>query len=419
MSLSLLVQLLERAGRLFGLALAPVFLAPEPPVSAHPTIAATLTFVALVLVVVAAQRVRKRIATREADLGAALVVLSILISLVCAVVFQDARAPLGRGVPFVAVPLWFGLATIAWTVVRKRFPDEPLAKARLAAIATLGVGLAQLGASASWLASAEKAWWVTLMREGNSDRALAALSGTNQDAARMRSLVDRCIATNPTHCVCLARRADLQRRSRDLEAALADARSAATKCPSEPSVQVALVTVLVAKGDSKQAEEAARSALQLSDDARLHYALALALEGQGRVQEATDAVRKAIALGAGRDAELLDAALSILSGDLERATMTLNALVAASPNDAEARYNQALIADKKNDYNRAREGYLAALKLDPTLAHARYNLALLTLRRGVVDEARHHARKFAELSPGDPRIAELERRIEAASSGRR
>ncbi|WP_420894956.1 tetratricopeptide repeat protein [Sorangium cellulosum] len=72
-------------------------------------------------------------------------------------------------------------------------------------------------------------------------------------------------------------------------------------------------------------------------------------------------------------------------------------------------YNLALIDDKRGDYNGAREGYLAALKADPRNADARYNLALLTFRAGIVEESRHHARKFLEAFPEDPRSGQLAR----------
>jgi len=84
-------------------------------------------------------------------------------------------------------------------------------------------------------------------------------------------------------------------------------------------------------------------------------------------------------------------------------------IVAADPTDAEALYDLALIADKRGDYNGARSGYLAALRYDSTLADARYNLVMLTQKRGVFEEAKHHAKKFAEAYPNDPRGADLAR----------
>lgn len=418
MNSHLIVHVLERAGRLFGLALAPVFLPPEPAASPHPNFAALLVLVAFALLIAAALRMRARIASREASLAAALVILAVAASVVCAAYFRDARAPLGRGVLFVALPLWTGLAAAVWATLHKRLAEQPASRRALAAVATFGVGLAQLAASAPWITSVERMWWVTLTRDGNSPRALDELVRTNHDVSALRAIVDRCLTTNPKQCACLSKRSDLQRRSRNVDAALADARLAVTTCPADVTAQVAHVVALVAKGEAPQAEQVARTALAQSTDPKLDYALAVALEGQGRLPDAIAAARRAVERGAGRDAELLVAALAIISNDLDAATTTLNALVAASPNDAEARYNLALVADKKNEYNRAREGYLATLKADPTLVNARYNLALLTLRRGVIEEARHHARKFAEAAPGDPRIPELMRRVDAAKPTR-
>jgi len=414
MDLHLVSLIIERAGRLVGLALAPTVLPAEPAPPTHPNLGAFFVALAMGLVFVAANRLRMRIASRAALAGSALVGASLVISLVCAAYFRDARAPLGRGVLFVALPLWAGLATCVWTTMRTRFPDKPTTQSLYAAIATAAIGLIQLGISAPWLASPDRMWAITLTRGGNGDRALDELTKGNRDPAFVQGILDRCLANNPTQCTCLARRSNLRVRARDFDNAIADARTASTSCAADPGSHVALAVALSAKGEVKEAEQVARNALGWSTDPRLQYALAAALQSQGRIPEATDIARKAVEQGAGRDAQMLLAALAILGGDLDTASATLEALLKVSPNDAEARYNLALIADKKNDYNRAREGYLAALRLDPNLVNARYNLALLTLRRGVVDESRHHARKFAEAAPGDPRIPELMKRVEGA-----
>lgn len=414
MNFHLIAYVLERAGRLFGLALAPVLFPPEPAASQQPNVSAALIAVAFALVVAASLRMRTRLASRASTLAAAFVIVSIVASIVCAAYFRDARAPLARGLLIVAVPLWAGLASAMWATLEQRFSDLSLTRRKAATAAVAALGLGQIALSVPWISSPERMWWVTLLRNGDSVRALDELAKTNTHPSALRTLLNGCISTNPNQCTCLSRRSDLERRAGEIDAAVADARQAATTCPSDAAMQVSLVFALVAKGEAVQAEESARAALRQSDTPQLHYALAAALQGQGRSQDALASARKAVELGAGRDAQLFLAALAILANDLDTATSTLNALVAAFPNDAEARYNLALIADKKNDYNHAREGYLAALKADPTLANARYNLALLTLRRGVVEEARHHARKFAELAPGDPRAAELMRRIDSA-----
>lgn len=408
----LISLVIERAGRLVGLALAPAVLPAEPAPPAQPGLAAFFVLLVMGLVVVAANRLRVRIASRSALVGSALVVFSLVVSIVCAAYFRDARAPLGRGVLFVAVPLWAGLATCVWATMRMRFPDKPASRAIYAAIATAAIGLIQLGVSAPWLSSTDRMWAISLTRGGNGDRALEELTKTNHDPAFLQGILDRCIANNPGQCTCLSRRSSLRVRARDYDNAIADARAATTSCATDPGAHVALSVALSSKGDVKEAEQVARDALVWSNDSRLHYALAAALQSQARIPEAIELARKAVEQGAGRDAQMLLAALCIVSNDLDTATSTLKTLIAASPNDAEARYNLALIADKKNDYNGAREGYLAALRIDPSLANARYNLALLTFRRGIVEESRHHARKFAELVPGDPRIPELMKRVE-------
>lgn len=145
-------------------------------------------------------------------------------------------------------------------------------------------------------------------------------------------------------------------------------------------------------------------------EADTHYRAALELEAAGRLVEARGEVELALAGGAGRDAHLLAAKLAILRDDLDVATKLLEPL-AVDGTDALVLYNLGLIAQRRGVYNSARTRYLAALKADPAYAPARYNLALLTYDAGIKDEAQHHALKFIEQSPGDPRNAELRTRV--------
>ena len=417
-----IVETLFRAVRLFGLAVAPFAFAPEPPSNHGPTIIAPIAVMALGAIVVAAVRLRARLGTRPADAAAVLLVASVISALVCGAYFRGPNAPLGRGLLFVAAPLWTGLALVAYAVTRRRTSDKPASKSIAAALVVFAVGAASIGASFGAFRSADRMWWATLLRGGDTSRALDELLGKalrSRDFGAALGVLDRCVAEQPGSCLCLARRAELRTKTNDVASALVDAQSAASRCPKDPEVTAALVSALVANGDAAQGELAARRALASSDAAILHHALAMALDRQGRTTDALASARRAIELGAGRDAELLLGALLIRENDLEAAAKVLGALVSRSPSDADALYNLALIADKRDEYNRAREGYLAALRADPKLANARYNLALLTSRHGVVDEARHHARKFAELSPGDPRVADLMRRIEVTAAAKK
>jgi tetratricopeptide (TPR) repeat protein len=145
--------------------------------------------------------------------------------------------------------------------------------------------------------------------------------------------------------------------------------------------------------------------------AETHYVQALELESAGRLVEARAEVDLALAAGAGRDARLLAAKLAILRNDLDGASNLL-APLGNDQADALVQYNIGLVAQRRNEYNRARTAYLAAVKADPNYAPARFNLAILTWDNGVREEAQHHARKFLELSPGDPRAAELSAKVE-------
>jgi tetratricopeptide (TPR) repeat protein len=173
-----------------------------------------------------------------------------------------------------------------------------------------------------------------------------------------------------------------------------------------------LAQALALAGQAEAAEREAQAGLaEGGDPAKLRYALALAYERTGRYPEASQEAARAVDAGAGREARLLAGALAILINDLDAAARWLEPLVKEDPDDAEARYNLALIADKRGDYNAARQGYLATLKADPRNGDARYNLALLTSRAGVTEEARHHVRKLIDMFPDDPRGKQLAQSI--------
>lgn len=142
-----------------------------------------------------------------------------------------------------------------------------------------------------------------------------------------------------------------------------------------------------------------------------HYLKALELEAAGRYVEAKIEVDQALTHGAGRDAHILAAKLAVLRDDLPAASDLL-AKYAGDTNDALVQYNLGLIAQRRNEYNKARNAYLAAAKADPTLSAARFNLAILTWDAGVHEEARHHARKFLEMAPADPRGADLRAKVQ-------
>jgi tetratricopeptide (TPR) repeat protein len=312
----------------------------------------------------------------------------------------------------VAVPLWAGLAAVAYAIAARRLPGARLG----AAMVIGGVGVALVAPAARSINSPEAMWLDALHKDGSNMAAVVALTREPLRAKGVPGALEvlsRCDA-----CACQARRAELGlKQGAPMDQVIRDAQSAIKACPDDPFVRSVLVIVEAYGGDAPLAESDARAALAKADAGRLHYGLAMALELQARHSEAIDEAKRAVEMGTGRDASLLLGAICISTGDLDAASRALEPL-AADAGDTEAQFDLALIADKRNDYNRARNGYLAALRADPKNADARFNLTLLTLRRGVIAEAQHHAQRFAEAFPGDRRNQSLASAIAAATAKR-
>jgi hypothetical protein len=92
--------------------------------------------------------------------------------------------------------------------------------------------------------------------------------------------------------------------------------------------------------------------------------------------------------------------------------------VAADPGGADARFDLALISDRRstspeNDADArsrfteaARQGYLAVLEANPRHLKARYNMVYLTWRIGAREDAQYHLQKPREISPPGDRSAD-------------
>jgi tetratricopeptide (TPR) repeat protein len=411
-----LVDLLIRAADLVALAALPVAVSPAPDDGGW--VMAVVAALALGLVVVASARAGRRSGGLDARIGALCIALSLVAAVACAVVFRGDRAPIGRGVLFVAAPLWCGLALVAASVARRALVGR-VRFAWLVGAAPVVIAAALMFAlSSSWLFSVDRMWLTALARGGDNEAAADALVALplrtrRYDAAA--AALDGCLEKNPGACACLARRAELGLRLNKAAHAITDAVAARDKCPTSPTARAVYVEALAMHGDAELAEQEARAAIAAGDGFRVRYALALALDRGGRHAEALAEAKRAVDLGAGRDAGMLVGSLAIGLNDLDSAVAALSTIVKADPTDGDAQYDLALVADRKNDYNGARQGYLAALRANPKLAEARYNLALLTLRQGALPEARHHVERFLATFPGDPRGPALAARVSAAA----
>jgi tetratricopeptide (TPR) repeat protein len=411
---------LVRALNLLVLALAPPFCSPAP-AEGHGLLPGVAAGVVLAALLFAAGTLRVRLGGRAGLAAAVLIGAAVAAALIGADVFRAERGPLGRGVLYVAVPLWAGLAVVVVDVVGRRWgahaPGD-LRRARAVAGALVAGAFVVLFAPCGrWLLSPEGMWLEALRYDGDDAAAVEALTRAPLRAKRYEAaltVMDRCLGVSPGACACLARRAEVGLRTLASPQAIDGARAALDRCPQSIAARATLAEALALFGDAEQGEQEARAGLEKAEDARLRYALGLALQRAGRLPEALDEARRALKLGGGRDAALLVGSLAITVGDLDTAVEALRPVVAADPGDAEAVYDLALVAHKRGDYNGARQGYLAALRANPRLAEARYNLVDLTLSRGAVDEARHHLERFVATFPDDARGAVLARRIAAA-----
>ncbi|WP_437493156.1 tetratricopeptide repeat protein [Sorangium sp. So ce1014] len=410
---------LSRVLHLAVLAIAPTWLSPEPLPPAALALSGALSAAALSAALGLSAWFAARIETRLARNGAALLWLAIAAALAAALYYRGPRAPLAQGVALVGVPLWAALATLAAAAAEHWLGSSFKHRRMGAAIVVIGLGAVQLLGAAPLLGSRERMWWAALRRDGAHLRAVDELARPLLDRRKLDELdgvAARCLKMHPVAaapaapaaCACLALRAEARLHARNAVAALRDAEAARERCPDQQSTRAVLAEALAVAGRPERAEAEARAALEEGGDpSRLRYALALAHERAGRLSDARAEAERAIEAGAGRKAQLLAGALAILAGDLDGAKARLAPLAEQDPSDAEVLYNLALIADKRGDYNGARQGYLTALKADPRNAEARYNVALLTYRAGIVEESRHHARKFLDAFPDDPRGSQL------------
>ena len=428
-----------RAAYLLALTVVPKGgLSPEPPAPENLGLGVALAVLAIAAVLYGSVKLRDAVDTPGARAAAALTWIAVAAAFTATLIFRGHRGPLERGVLITALPVWAALAASA-SVAAGHFLGSSFKNRRMGALVlVLAIGALQYASAAAYIAAPDRMWKDALRRDPANEEALQAVNRPLLRSYRYddaRKLADRCLAVQPEACACLEQRAQIalrrvsdrclanapevcacldgkneaMRREKALEDALADAQAAATHCPDRPLSRIVLAEVIALHGDNATAEKEATEAIALGGhEARSHYVLALALQGQARYDEANEHLERAVAAGAGRDAKVLAGAIALLKEDLDGAEKWLAPLGGAGSQDAVATYNLALIADRRNNYNAARQGYLATLRIDPCYSSARYNLAHLTWKAGIKEEAIHHARKFAETaSPGDPMVDQL------------
>ncbi len=152
------------------------------------------------------------------------------------------------------------------------------------------------------------------------------------------------------------------------EAALNAFREAAARDPDAPEILVNLAAALLAADLFADAEASARRILKRDEQhARAWYTLALALQPQGRMLEALEAVTRAAGLAPGQEGIVgLKAQLENGIGAPEKARRTLDQALARNPLSAALRFELAnLLEYKLADLPAAAGAYEQVLRAEP------------------------------------------------------
>lgn len=196
----------------------------------------------------------------------------------------------------------------------------------------------------------------------------------------------------------------------DLHAEASTAFDGDAECAKQPASRGMLAEALARAGKPDEAVAKANELVASgAQDPYATYALASASMAKGDNGAALRDAALAVSRGRGAAAHLLAAVIHHRAGAYDDAKRELDAMLKLDPNDIDALYNLALIAQLQNRYRDAREGYLKVLTVAPKHADSRYNLAILTHSVGAVQESRHNLEALKAIVPAnDERVVKLE-----------
>jgi Flp pilus assembly protein TadD len=307
--------------------------------------------------------------------------------------------------------VWSAIGAALAGPLASRFSTTRARRARVAfALTAIAIGAASLARAAPRIASRSSLWREALtLNPGDVSAALRVSEerrGTHDRRGALEVLL-ACSRVNSSACGCAEAAAsdaiDLGRFA-DARAAL----EASTACARTPHRIALEAETAIGGGSVAEGRRQADVACALDpNDAHALYARGWATMLAGEAQQARPDAERAVQLGRGEPANLLLGLLLFGAGDLAGAEAQFRAALTSAPDDPRATYDLALVADRRQQFHDAREGYLRALRLDPTMADARVNLAVLTYSRGAVDEAQHHVEELLKIAPNDARIPSL------------
>jgi tetratricopeptide (TPR) repeat protein len=169
---------------------------------------------------------------------------------------------------------------------------------------------------------------------------------------------------------------------------------------------------LAGRGTASAAAGVLRSVEDVSVSPEQMRSLAMELEEAGRLSEAAEMHRAAMA-AAGPDAEgcFQLAELLYRLGDLSGARERYYMAVELDENYVEARANLGCVLGEMGQRDLAAAAFEGAIRCHPDYADAHYHLARTLDEMGHRRTAEQHWRRFLALAPGSPWAAEAEQRL--------
>ena len=158
---------------------------------------------------------------------------------------------------------------------------------------------------------------------------------------------------------------------------------------------------LESQGRTEEAITHYRRALQINPDAfEVHNRLGMALESQGKLDEAIDCYRQALQLRPGLSETEINLGIALRSqGKLDEAITCFRQALQFKPTSAEAYVNLGIALESQGNPNEAIAQYRQALRLKPAFVEAHNNLGLALASQGGFDEAIAQYRQALQLDP--------------------
>lgn len=206
----------------------------------------------------------------------------------------------------------------------------------------------------------------------------------------------------------------------DLDRARAAFERALSVAPGLAAAEAGLGQIALSKKDYQQAADHLEAALAAAPRAnKLHYPLALAYRGLGRMDDARAQLAERGVVGIkppdpladqlqdlkkGERVQVLRGRLAYRAGHFEEAAESFRAAVEARPDSAAARINLGSALSRLGERAGAILQFRQALAVEPDNATAHFDLGLLLAQDGALDQAVEHLTAAARADPGDGEI---------------